>query len=83
MKRSSGKDIERCKEVYLENSKKGNMTLSSSSNSSSSSHSESEVDIVYPDLDGNDISVTCRAATAPEINYFFEDDEKCEEEKQP
>ena len=59
------------------------MTISSSSNSSSSSYSDSEVNVVYPDLDGNDISVTCRGATAPEINYFFEDDEKCEEEKQP
>ena len=41
MKRSGGKDIERCKEVYLENSRKENETISSSSSSSSSSSGSS------------------------------------------
>ena len=85
MKRSGGKDIERCKEVYLENSRKENATISSSSSGSStcSNHSDGEVDVVYPDLDGNDISVTCRGCTAPEITCSFDNDEKFGEENQP
>ena len=89
MKRTGGgKDIERCKEVCLENSRKGNDIVNSSSSSSSgsstcSNHSDGEVDVVYPDLDGNDISVTCRGCTAPEIICSFDNDEKLDEEIQP